>query len=72
MGGQPAIWPSTSSSAASWPPVSWKGSEATWKDWAAWVPNKSPRCMGFFDRQDLPFYYALADAFTHLVNIVKG
>ena len=43
---------------------SWKGSEATWKDWAAWPAQKSPRCMGFFDRQDLPFYYALADAFT--------
>lgn len=43
---------------------SWKGTEATWKDWSAWIPHKSPRCMGFFDRADLPFYYALADAFT--------
>ncbi|MCV2349568.1 phosphocholine-specific phospholipase C [Paucibacter sp. Y2R2-4] len=43
---------------------SWKGSEAAWKDWNAWVPKKSPRTMGYFDRADLPFYYALADAFT--------
>jgi len=43
---------------------SWKGSEAAWKDWNAWVPKKGARCMGYFNRQDLPFYYALADAFT--------
>ncbi|MET0209511.1 MAG: phospholipase C, phosphocholine-specific, partial [Burkholderiaceae bacterium] len=43
---------------------SWKGTEAAWKDWNAWVKRKSPRTMGFFDRTDLPFYYALADAFT--------
>ena len=43
---------------------SWKGTEATWKDWNVWVPKKSPRTMGYFDRSDLPFYYALADAFT--------
>ena len=43
---------------------SWKGTEAAWKDWNAWVPKKSPRTMGYFDRSDLPFYYALADAFT--------
>ncbi|WP_179958135.1 phosphocholine-specific phospholipase C [Chitinimonas arctica] len=43
---------------------SWKGSEAQWKDWNSWVPRKSVRSMGFFNRADLPFYYALADAFT--------
>lgn len=43
---------------------SWKGSEATWKDWNAWIKKKGVRTMGFFDRADLPFYYALADAFT--------
>lgn len=43
---------------------SWKGSEVAWKDWNAWVAKKSVRTMGYFDRGDLPFYYALADAFT--------
>lgn len=43
---------------------SWKGSEHTWKNWDAWITKKTPRCMGYFDRGDLPFYYALADAFT--------
>ncbi len=43
---------------------SWKGTEAAWKDWNVWVSKKSPRTMGYFDRSDLPFYYALADAFT--------
>ncbi|PHV13380.1 phosphocholine-specific phospholipase C [Chitinimonas sp. BJB300] len=42
----------------------WKGSETTWKDWNAWVYRKTARSMGFFNRSDLPFYYALADAFT--------
>ncbi|MES2049071.1 MAG: phospholipase C, phosphocholine-specific [Pseudomonadota bacterium] len=43
---------------------SWKGSEATWKDWNVWVAKKTVRTMGYFNRADLPFYYALADAFT--------
>lgn len=43
---------------------SWKGSEATWKDWNAWIAHKTVHCMGYFNRGDLPFYYALADAFT--------
>jgi phospholipase C len=43
---------------------SWKGTEAAWKDWNAWIAKKSPRTMGYFDRSDLPFYYSLADAFT--------
>ncbi|WP_137938765.1 phosphocholine-specific phospholipase C [Chitinivorax sp. B] len=43
---------------------SWKGTEAAWKDWNVWVKRKSARCMGYFNRADLPFYYALADAFT--------
>lgn len=42
----------------------WKGSERVWKNWDAWIEKKSSRCMGYFDRGDLPFYYALADAFT--------
>ncbi len=43
---------------------SWKGSETIWKDWSAWTKQKTVRTMGYFDRGDLPFYYALADAFT--------
>jgi phospholipase C len=43
---------------------SWKGSQSTWQGWDAWVPKKTPQAMGYFDRGDLPFYYALADAFT--------
>jgi phospholipase C len=27
-------------------------------------PLNGPLCMGYYDRHDLPFYYALADAFT--------
>lgn len=29
-----------------------------------WVPNKTPETMMYYTRDDLPFYYALADAFT--------
>ncbi|HXA38905.1 MAG TPA: phospholipase C, phosphocholine-specific [Phenylobacterium sp.] len=43
---------------------SWKGSHARWKHHDAWVPAKGPLTMGYFTRADLPFYYALADAFT--------
>ncbi|NRR33355.1 phospholipase C, phosphocholine-specific [Oxalobacteraceae bacterium] len=43
---------------------SWKGSHATWKGWDAWVKQKTSKTMGYFNRGDLPFYYALADAFT--------
>jgi phospholipase C len=43
---------------------SWKGTQAAWQGWDAWVKKKSPQSMGYFDRGDLPFYYALADAFS--------
>jgi phospholipase C len=43
---------------------SWKGSQATWQGWDAWVKQKTALSMGYFDRADVPFYYALADAFT--------
>ncbi|WP_265583850.1 phosphocholine-specific phospholipase C [Chitinimonas koreensis] len=43
---------------------SWKGSQQAWQGWDAWVPKKTPQAMGYFTRADLPFYYALADAFT--------
>jgi phospholipase C len=43
---------------------SWKGSQVTWQGWDAWVKQKTALSMGYFDRADVPFYYALADAFT--------
>ena len=46
-------------------PHDWKGSYPAWKEsFEAWVPVEGPNCMGHFTRTDLPFYYALADAFT--------
>src|SRR5213075_3144259 len=42
----------------------WKGSHDRWKNHDAWIRAKSPMTMGYFTRDDLPFYYALADAFT--------
>jgi phospholipase C len=29
-----------------------------------WIPAKTDMCMGYYTREDIPFYYALADAFT--------
>jgi phospholipase C len=43
---------------------SWKGSHDRWKNHDAWIPTKTEMTMGYFTRADLPFYYALADAFT--------
>ena len=42
----------------------WKGEHARWKHHDAWIEVKGERCMGHFAREDLAFYYALADAFT--------
>ncbi len=42
----------------------WKGSHERWKNHDAWIRVKTPMTMGYFTRDDLPFYYALADAFT--------
>ena len=43
---------------------SWKAQWNLWKNHDAWVPVKTPLTMGYFQREDIPFYYALADAFT--------
>ncbi|MGI9169607.1 MAG: phosphocholine-specific phospholipase C [Caulobacteraceae bacterium] len=43
---------------------SWKGSHDKWKHYDAWPAVKGPLTMGHFTRADIPFYYALADAFT--------
>jgi phospholipase C len=43
---------------------SWKASHAKWRRHDAWILAKTPLTMGYHTRADLPFYYALADAFT--------
>ncbi|TDR42603.1 phospholipase C [Tahibacter aquaticus] len=43
---------------------SWKGTHTRWKAFDRWVREKGNMCMGHFARADLPFYHALADAFT--------
>ncbi|PYF75988.1 phosphocholine-specific phospholipase C [Pedobacter nutrimenti] len=54
--------------------ITWQGGLAhSWPDQVAarnkghydrWVPVKSSMCLGYYKRDDIPFYYALADAFT--------
>src|ERR1700733_9479005 len=43
---------------------SWKGSHERWKNHDAWIAAKTEMTMGYFTRADIPFYHALADAFT--------
>ena len=43
---------------------SWKGQHRLWRNHDAWLSVKGPMTMGYFTREDIPFYYALADAFT--------
>ncbi|KAB7766386.1 phosphocholine-specific phospholipase C [Xanthomonas maliensis] len=47
---------------------SWKAAHgqdpARWMEYDAWVPYKGALTMGHFQRQDIPYYHALADAFT--------
>jgi phospholipase C len=45
-------------------PHVWKGSQRTWAFHDAWVRKKGHGSMGYLTRQDIPFYYALADAFS--------
>jgi phospholipase C len=33
-------------------------------NWDQWIPTKTTTCMAHMQRSDLPFHYALADAFT--------
>ncbi|QES89820.1 phosphocholine-specific phospholipase C [Rhizosphaericola mali] len=54
--------------------ITWQGGlPHSWKDqtgarnmgkYDQWISNKSIMTMGYYDRNDLPFYYAFADAFT--------
>lgn len=45
-------------------PHSWKYSQKMWAHYDVWVKEKTSMSMGYLTRTDLPFYYALADAFT--------
>ncbi|MEJ7557434.1 MAG: phospholipase C, phosphocholine-specific [Pedobacter sp.] len=54
--------------------ITWQGGlPHSWSDQIAarnggrydqWLPVKSLMCLGHYDRLDIPFYYAMADAFT--------
>lgn len=54
--------------------ITWQGGlPHSWSDQVAarnggkydkWVPVKSLMTMGYYQREDIPFYYAMADAFT--------
>jgi phospholipase C len=45
---------------------SWNGSHQMFNGgkWDQWLPAKTTTCMAHMERRDLPFHYALADAFT--------
>lgn len=42
----------------------WKKTHDTWKHHDVWIPKKTAMTMGYFTREDMPFHYGLADAFT--------
>ena len=42
----------------------WKQVHDVWKHHDAWIAKKTAMTMGYFTRADMPFHYALADAFT--------
>ncbi|MFI2744296.1 phosphocholine-specific phospholipase C [Zhouia sp. PK063] len=54
--------------------ITWQGGlPHSWKDQTGarnngkydnWIPQKSLMTLGHYDREDIPFYYSLADAFT--------
>lgn len=45
---------------------SWEGTHSAWNNgkYDAWIAAKSKMTMGYYTRADIPFHYALADAFT--------
>jgi phospholipase C len=45
---------------------SWDGTHQMFNggNWDQWLPAKTTTCMAHLQRSDLPFHYALADAFT--------
>jgi phospholipase C len=48
------------------PPHGWNDTHAAWNDgrYDRWVPNKGVTTMTYHTRRDLPYHFALADAFT--------
>ena len=48
------------------PPHGWADTHAAWNagNYDRWVPNKGVTTMTYHTRQDLPYQFALADAFT--------
>jgi phospholipase C len=48
------------------PPHGWNDTHAAWNGGRhdRWVPNKGVTAMTYHTRKDLPYHYALADAFT--------
>ena len=47
-------------------PHGWSDTHAAWNGgkYDQWIPHKGRSTMAYFTRQDIPFHYALADAFT--------
>src|SRR5579862_667932 len=47
-------------------PHDWKSTHLAWNGgkYDGWVPNKGTSTMAYLTRDDIPFHYALADAFT--------
>jgi phospholipase C len=47
-------------------PHDWISTHAAWNNgtYDKWVPNKGTTAMAYLTRQDIPYHYALADAFT--------
>lgn len=47
-------------------PHGWTDTQAAWNGgkYDQWVPNKGRATMAYLTRRDIPFHYALADAFT--------
>jgi phospholipase C len=48
------------------PPHGWNDTHAMWNlgKWDQWVPNKGVQTMTYHNRADLPYSFALAEAFT--------
>jgi phospholipase C len=48
------------------PPHGWNDSHAAWNggQYDRWVPSKGQAAMSYLTRGDIPYHFALADAFT--------